>query len=147
LSRIAYGPVRVDPSSEPDWRARLVLLQCIGTDYATQPEAEGHRPLEGADGLGAHPVVHDYDDFDAAFGVDEWHRHNAFIRDGDRVFRTHFSNGRGDEVTANTWSYLDMTALGRQEQSGRQGSRGGHPGRRGATNGRQPDGILGLGCQ
>ena len=28
------------------------------------------------------------DDFDADFGVDEWHGTNAFIRDGDRVFRT-----------------------------------------------------------
>src|SRR5919108_1776989 len=26
------------------------------------------------------------DDFDADFGVDEWHGTNAFIRDGDRVF-------------------------------------------------------------
>lgn len=25
-------------------------------------------------------------------------------------------NNRGDEVLGNTWSYLDMTALGRQEQ-------------------------------
>ncbi len=32
------------------------------------------------------------DDFDADFGVDEWHGTNAFIRDGDRVFRTYFVN-------------------------------------------------------
>ncbi len=56
------------------------------------------------------------DSFDIDFGVDEWHGTNAFIRDGDRVFRTYFTNGRGDEVTANTWSYLDLTALGRQEE-------------------------------
>jgi predicted dithiol-disulfide oxidoreductase (DUF899 family) len=56
------------------------------------------------------------DDFDADFGVDEWHGHNVFIRDGERIFRTYFSNGRGDEVMATTWSYLDMTALGRQEE-------------------------------
>ena len=55
------------------------------------------------------------DNFDADFGVDEWHGHNAFIRDGDRVFRTYFINGRGDEAMGTTWSYLDMTALGRQE--------------------------------
>jgi len=55
------------------------------------------------------------DDFDADFGVDEWHGTNAFIRDGDRVFRTYFVNNRGDEVFVNTWSLLDMTALGRQE--------------------------------
>ena len=56
------------------------------------------------------------DDFDADFGVDEWHGHNAFIRDGDRVFRTYFIDNRGDEALGTTWSYLDMTALGRQEE-------------------------------
>jgi predicted dithiol-disulfide oxidoreductase (DUF899 family) len=56
------------------------------------------------------------DDFDTDFGVDEWHGTNAFIRDGDRVFRTYFINNRGDEALGSTWSYLDMTALGRQEE-------------------------------
>jgi predicted dithiol-disulfide oxidoreductase (DUF899 family) len=56
------------------------------------------------------------DDFDADFGVDEWHGTNAFIRDGDRVFRTYFINSRGDESLGTIWSYLDMTALGRQEE-------------------------------
>ena len=56
------------------------------------------------------------DGFDADFGVDEWHGTNAFIREGDRIFRTYFVNGRGDEPMGNTWSYLDITALGRQEQ-------------------------------
>jgi predicted dithiol-disulfide oxidoreductase (DUF899 family) len=55
------------------------------------------------------------DSFDADFGVDEWHGHNAFFRDGERVFRTYFINGRGDEAMGTVWSYLDMTALGRQE--------------------------------
>jgi predicted dithiol-disulfide oxidoreductase (DUF899 family) len=54
--------------------------------------------------------------FDADFGVDEWHGTNAFVRDGDRVFRTYFINNRGDEALGSTWSYLDMTALGRQEE-------------------------------
>src|SRR6185503_19203195 len=56
------------------------------------------------------------DDFDADFGVDEWHGTNAFIRSGDRVFRTYFVNSRGDEVMGGTWAYLDITALGRQEE-------------------------------
>jgi predicted dithiol-disulfide oxidoreductase (DUF899 family) len=55
------------------------------------------------------------DSFDADFGVAEWHGHNAFIRDGDRIFRTYFVNSRGDEAIGSVWSYLDMTALGRQE--------------------------------
>src|SRR5438093_4778563 len=56
------------------------------------------------------------DEFDKDFGVDEWHGHNAFFRDGDKIFRTYFINSRGDEVMGNTWMYLDMTALGRQEE-------------------------------
>jgi predicted dithiol-disulfide oxidoreductase (DUF899 family) len=56
------------------------------------------------------------DGFDVDFGVDEWHGTNAFIRDGDQVFRTYFINNRGDEALGSTWSYLDMTALGRQEE-------------------------------
>jgi predicted dithiol-disulfide oxidoreductase (DUF899 family) len=56
------------------------------------------------------------DSFDADFGVDEWHGHNAFIRDAERIFRTYFINSRGDEAMGSVWSYLDMTALGRQEE-------------------------------
>jgi predicted dithiol-disulfide oxidoreductase (DUF899 family) len=56
------------------------------------------------------------DDFDADFGVDEWHGTNAFVREGDRIFRTYFVNSRGDEAMGSTWSYLDLTALGRQEE-------------------------------
>lgn len=55
------------------------------------------------------------DSFDADFDVAEWHGHNAFIRDGERIFRTYFINNRGDEAMGTTWSYLDITALGRQE--------------------------------
>jgi predicted dithiol-disulfide oxidoreductase (DUF899 family) len=56
------------------------------------------------------------DDFDADFDVDEWHGTNAFIRDGDRIFRTYFVDARGDEAMGSTWAYLDITALGRQEE-------------------------------
>ena len=42
------------------------------------------------------------DDFDKDFGVDEWHGTNAFFRDGDRIFRTYFVNGRGDEALGST---------------------------------------------
>ncbi len=50
------------------------------------------------------------DGFAADFGVDEWHGTNAFIRDA------YFINNRGDEPMGSTWSYLDLTALGRQEE-------------------------------
>jgi predicted dithiol-disulfide oxidoreductase (DUF899 family) len=56
------------------------------------------------------------DDFDADFGVDEWHGTNAFLREDGEIFRTYFINKRGDEVIGSTWSFLDLTALGRQEE-------------------------------
>jgi predicted dithiol-disulfide oxidoreductase (DUF899 family) len=55
------------------------------------------------------------DDFDRDFGVEEWHGTNAFLRDGEEVFRTYFVDKRGDEAMGGTWAYLDITALGRQE--------------------------------
>jgi predicted dithiol-disulfide oxidoreductase (DUF899 family) len=56
------------------------------------------------------------DDWDRDFGVDEWHGHNVFIREGDDVFRTYFVDKRGDEALGSTWSYLDITPFGRQEK-------------------------------
>jgi predicted dithiol-disulfide oxidoreductase (DUF899 family) len=55
------------------------------------------------------------DTFDADFGVDEWHGTNAFLREGGDIFRTYFIDNRGDEGMGTTWAYLDITALGRQE--------------------------------
>src|SRR5262249_31789868 len=54
------------------------------------------------------------DEFDADFGVDEWHGTNAFLRDGSRVFRTYFVNNRGEEAMGGTWSYPELTARGGQ---------------------------------
>ena len=48
-------------------------------------------------------------DWDLDFGVDQWHGTNVFFRDGDRVFRTYFTDNRGDEALGSTWSYLDLT--------------------------------------
>ena len=56
------------------------------------------------------------DDFDADFGVDAWHGTNAFIRERDQIFGTYFIHDRGNEHLGSTWSYLDITALGRQEE-------------------------------
>jgi len=65
------------------------------------------------------------DDFDADFDVEEWHGTNAFCRDGDSIFRTYFVDKRGDEAMGSTWTYLDITALGRQEEW--EDSPDGHP--------------------
>jgi predicted dithiol-disulfide oxidoreductase (DUF899 family) len=41
---------------------------------------------------------------------------SVFFRDGDRIFRTYFTSGRGVEMLGSAWSFLDLTPLGRQEE-------------------------------
>jgi predicted dithiol-disulfide oxidoreductase (DUF899 family) len=79
---------------------------------APQPEIERLKARMGWDV----PWYTITSDFDADFGVDEWHGTNAFLRDDGRVLRTYFINSRGDEAMGSTWTYLDITALGRQEE-------------------------------
>jgi predicted dithiol-disulfide oxidoreductase (DUF899 family) len=43
------------------------------------------------------------------------HGTSVFLADGDRVFHTYSTYGRGTEQVGGTHYYLDMTALGRQE--------------------------------
>jgi predicted dithiol-disulfide oxidoreductase (DUF899 family) len=40
---------------------------------------------------------------------------SCFLRDGDEVFHTYSTFGRGTEQTGGAYGILDMTALGRQE--------------------------------
>jgi predicted dithiol-disulfide oxidoreductase (DUF899 family) len=40
---------------------------------------------------------------------------STFLRDGDRVFHTYSTFGRGTEQTGGSYYFLDLTALGRQE--------------------------------
>ena len=81
------------------------------TSRAPQPEIERLKTRMGWD----IPWYTITDDFDADFGVGEWHGTNAFYRDDGGVYRTYFVNNRGDEALGTTWAYLDLTALGRQE--------------------------------
>ncbi|GAA1848144.1 DUF899 domain-containing protein [Pseudonocardia ailaonensis] len=54
--------------------------------------------------------------FDRDHGVDEWHGTNVFTRSSGRIHRTYFLNNRGDESLGSTWSILDLTPRGRQEE-------------------------------
>ena len=80
---------------------------------APQEEIQGLQERNGWQHIPWYTIT---DDFDTDFGVRDWHGTNAFIRDGDKVFRTYFVDARGDERMGGTWAYLDITALGRQEQ-------------------------------
>jgi predicted dithiol-disulfide oxidoreductase (DUF899 family) len=84
----------------------------VNVSRAPQADIERYRARMGWDV----PWYTLTDDFDKDFGVDEWHGTNAFYRDDDdRIFRTYLINERGDEALGSAWAYLDMTALGRQE--------------------------------
>jgi predicted dithiol-disulfide oxidoreductase (DUF899 family) len=61
----------------------------------------------------------DGSDFNVDFGVTtdkgETFGLSVFLRDGDDVYRTYFTNRRGIEALGSVWSFLDLTPLGRQE--------------------------------
>jgi predicted dithiol-disulfide oxidoreductase (DUF899 family) len=54
-------------------------------------------------------------DFAADCGTADVFGLSVFLRQGDRVFRTYFTNNRGVEAIGTVWSLLDRTPLGRQE--------------------------------
>ena len=58
-------------------------------------------------------------DFNADFGVTADEREtfglSVFLRDGENVFRSYFTSGRGVEALSSNWALLDLTPLGRQE--------------------------------
>jgi predicted dithiol-disulfide oxidoreductase (DUF899 family) len=58
-------------------------------------------------------------DFNDDFGVStpegETFGLSVFLRDGDDVFHTYFTDGRGVEALGSVWTFLDLTPLGRQE--------------------------------
>ncbi len=66
---------------------------------APQAEIQGLKERHGWEHIPWYTIT---DDFDKDFDVDEWHGTNAFIREGDRIFRTYFIAARGDEQMGNT---------------------------------------------
>lgn len=83
--------------------------------FASRAPQEEIAGLKARMGWAHIPWVTITDCFDRDFGVDEWHGHNVFIREGRSIYRTYFVNNRGDEQMGGTWNYLDLTPLGRQE--------------------------------
>ena len=55
------------------------------------------------------------EEFNAACGIRGGFGLSVFLRDGERVFRTYFTSSRGVEALGSTWTFLDLTPLGRQE--------------------------------
>jgi predicted dithiol-disulfide oxidoreductase (DUF899 family) len=55
------------------------------------------------------------DDFGLSTPEGETFGLSVFLRDGDDVYRTYFTAGRGVEALGSVWTFLDLTPLGRQE--------------------------------
>lgn len=60
------------------------------------------------------PWYSDAGSFAAAMGVQGFQL-DVFLREGDRVFRTYSTTGRGVEALGSTWTFLDLVPYGRQE--------------------------------
>ena len=54
-------------------------------------------------------------DFNATNGEGENHVTSVFLRDGDDIYRTYYTDQRGVEYLGSHWTYLDLTPFGRQE--------------------------------
>ena len=54
-------------------------------------------------------------DFTADCGTGRYAGVSVFLREGDDVFRTYFTDGRGGDLLIGTLRYLDLTPFGRQE--------------------------------
>lgn len=54
-------------------------------------------------------------EFNGDFDVSGGFGLNVFLRDGDCIYRTYFTTGRGVEMLGTTWAFLDLTPFGRQE--------------------------------
>jgi predicted dithiol-disulfide oxidoreductase (DUF899 family) len=65
----------------------------FNVDFGVSPESP--RPTEYQDG--------------ESFGL------SVFLRDGEDIYRTYFTSGRGTEALGSSWTFLDLTPLGRQE--------------------------------
>ncbi|AXK46733.1 DUF899 domain-containing protein [Brachybacterium saurashtrense] len=52
---------------------------------------------------------------DVGAGPGEGFAVNVFLRDGERVFRTWHTNGRGTEQLSHTFAFVDLLPYGRQE--------------------------------
>jgi predicted dithiol-disulfide oxidoreductase (DUF899 family) len=71
----------------------------VTLDEAVTPAEHNFRPVDGP-----------------ASGSVELPGTSCFLRDGQRVFHTYSSYARGAEWTGGSYAFLDLTALGRQEQ-------------------------------
>jgi predicted dithiol-disulfide oxidoreductase (DUF899 family) len=101
-----------------DQLSHLAHLRARDTNYVAvsggaQEHLQRYRAQMGWD----FPWYTTTDSFSEDFDVPEYHGTNVFLRDDeDRIYRTYFVNNRGDGELGTVWTYLDLTAYGRQEK-------------------------------
>jgi predicted dithiol-disulfide oxidoreductase (DUF899 family) len=81
---------------------------------APQAEIQGLKERMGWETIPWYTLT---DDFDADFGVDEWHGTNAFLRDDDRIFRTYFVIA----AATRPWGAPGATSISRRSGARRSG--------------------------
>jgi predicted dithiol-disulfide oxidoreductase (DUF899 family) len=83
---------------------------------APQPKLDAYRQLRGWDLPWYSTYRSSFNrDFGATVDENELPVISCFLRDGDTVFHTYSTTGRGTEYLGNAYTFLDLTALGRQE--------------------------------
>lgn len=110
-----------------EWRRELDALQFTRTEFLEPYDARfvivANAPLDEAMAY-REKVGNRMDWYSAAgstFGPDmdaapgEGFAVNVFLRDGDRVFRTWHTSGRGTEQLTHTFALIDLLPWGRQE--------------------------------
>lgn len=97
LALVSRAPIEKLEAYRKRMGWELPWYSSFGTDFSPDFGLGPEEPEEGA-----------YQDGET-FGL------SAFIREGDEVYRTYFTNGRGTETIGTVWTFLDLTALGRQE--------------------------------
>ncbi len=80
---------------------------------AAQPEIERFKQRMGWS-IPWYTVIGE--DFQKARGTTEFFSLDVYVRDGDRVFLSYATTGRGVEALGSVWTFLDLTPLGRQEE-------------------------------
>lgn len=80
---------------------------------APQPQIEAFKRRMGWE-VPWYTVIDDA--FQQECGTTEYFALDVFIRDGERVFLTYETRGRGVEALGSVWTFLDLTPLGRQEE-------------------------------